>query len=639
MLAPINRMLENISVRAKLALGFGIVMVLTLLIATTGWLGIKSLSERSDRILDIAKLNDLARDMRNGHLYYSLNPDAERAAAVVKLLDSLDSHLAHSRSVFVSPVSIPYLETAITTVKTYRSHFSDFTQAVQARDATRSVFGGHADDAVAELKKLMEIATSPIGDQAQIDDLVKAQTVVQQARFQLRGYSYSLKAELQQPAKDAIDQAIAYIKTLGTLLPASEADGVQRLQQAMVDYRATVGLFSDAQTKADSAQVQLNGDIKNLLATTQELSQDQIDQRLDDVLSARNLLGGAVLAALLLGIIAAWVITRLIVGPLMETLRRAERVAGGNLTDDAVVSRRDELGMLQLSMQRMTLNLRELIGGLRDGVVQIASAAEELSAVTEQTRAGVNSQKLETDQVATAMNEMAATVQEVARNAEQASSAAVNATHEAREGDQVLAQAMAQIEKLAGEVNNSTAAMNDLKQESDKIGSVLDVIKSVAQQTNLLALNAAIEAARAGEAGRGFAVVADEVRSLAQRTQTSTEEIEQLITGLQGGTDKVAISLESSRTLTDSSVELTRRAGNSLNGITQSVLAIESMNHQIATAAEQQSAVAEEINRSVINVRDISEQTSAASEETASSSIELARLGNHLQMLVGKFTL
>ncbi|WP_017128969.1 methyl-accepting chemotaxis protein, partial [Pseudomonas gingeri] len=128
-------------------------------------------------------------------------------------------------------------------------------------------------------------------------------------------------------------------------------------------------------------------------------------------------------------------------------------------------------------------------------------------------------------------------------------------------------------------------------------------------------------------------------RSLAQRTQTSTEEIEQLITGLQGGTDKVAISLESSRTLTDSSVELTRRAGNSLNGITQSVLAIESMNHQIATAAEQQSAVAEEINRSVINVRDISEQTSAASEETASSSIELARLGNHLQMLVGKFTL
>ena len=207
----------------------------------------------------------------------------------------------------------------------------------------------------------------------------------------------------------------------------------------------------------------------------------------------------------------------------------------------------------------MSVSLRELISGISDGVTQIASAAEELSAVTEQTSAGVNSQKVETDQVATAMHEMTATVQEVARNAEEASASRRRRRPQAREGDKVVGEAIAQIERLASEVVRSTEAMGVLQQESDKIGSVMDVIKSVAEQTNLLALNAAIEAARAGEAGRGFAVVADEVRSLAQRTQKSTEEIEELVAGLQNGTQQVATMMNNSRSLTDSSVELTRR--------------------------------------------------------------------------------
>ncbi|WP_372239697.1 methyl-accepting chemotaxis protein [Pseudomonas sp. 8Z] len=232
---------------------------------------------------------------------------------------------------------------------------------------------------------------------------------------------------------------------------------------------------------------------------------------------------------------------------------------------------------------------------------------------------------------------MAATVHEVAHNAEQASHAASDADAEARQGSAVVVEAVGQIESLAGEMVRSTEAMDLLQRESEKIGSVMDVIKAVADQTNLLALNAAIEAARAGEAGRGFAVVADEVRNLARRTQQSTEEIETLIGALQRGTQQVANVLQESRSLTEGSVGLARKAGEALVVINQKVSNIQSMNQQIAAAAEQQGAVAEEIGRSVVSVRDVAEQTAEASEETAASSVELARLGGHLQSLVNRF--
>ncbi|HWT69418.1 MAG TPA: methyl-accepting chemotaxis protein [Pseudomonas sp.] len=628
--------LGNVSVNRKLGVGFGLVLLLTLLITVTGWNGLSEVSHRGDKLGLISDINGMTKDLRIARLDYEMRRGEQGPGAVNDMLGKLDSSLQAARRLIEQPADIAMIDQQLAAVSQYRQAFAAMTQAGMNREDARGKLGATADNAVA---RVAEVEKSMLqGDSvAQFNSVIDLSKLIQQARFQVRGYTYSGKVEAEQPALDAIDNALKYLESLPSKLPEQHIANLQQATESLKAYRAAVSQYRDSQVASAQALKNMATQGQVLLDVSKVLTTSQTNKRDTDVAHAKNMLLLATVLALVFGLFSAWAITRQIVIPLNQTLKVAERIASGDLTHDLASKRRDELGQLQRAIQSMTQGLRELIGGISDGVTQIASAAEELSAVTEQTSAGVNSQKVETDQVATAMNEMTATVQEVARNAEEASEAAVAADQQAREGDRVVGEAIAQIERLAQEVGHSTEAMGELKRESDKIGSVLDVIKSVAQQTNLLALNAAIEAARAGEAGRGFAVVADEVRSLAQRTQKSTEEIEELIVGLQNGTEQVSTIMDNSRSLTDSSVELTRRAGGSLESITRTVSAIQAMNQQIAAAAEQQSAVAEEINRSVLNVRDVSDQTSAASEETAASSVELARLGTHLQMLVGKF--
>jgi methyl-accepting chemotaxis protein len=512
--------------------------------------------------------------------------------------------------------------------------------AYRTGNSARDTMGANAETANTLINAInTRVQQMPLSDQRfeQFQAITAAKEAFLLARYEVRGYTATTNAETEQKAVGQLDVAIASLKPLNVHFADTQQDALRQLETALINYRSALQAYKAANTDAVQARKEMTDQGAAIVTLSDQLYQIQLDRRDIESAQARTLQLISTLLALLVGIIAAVIITRQITGPLRDTLAVVERIASGDLSQDVKVTRRDELGVLQQGIARMGVTLRDLISGIRDGVTQIASAAEELSAVTEQTSAGVNSQKIETDQVATAMHEMTATVQEVARNAEEASQAAAAADGEAREGDKVVNEAIAQIERLATEVARSTEAMSVLQQESDKIGSVMDVIKAVAEQTNLLALNAAIEAARAGEAGRGFAVVADEVRGLAQRTQKSTEEIEGLVAGLQNGTQQVSAVMNNSRVLTDSSVALTRKAGESLESITRTASNIQSMNQQIAAAAEQQSAVAEEISRSIINVRDVSEQTAAASDETAKSSIELARLGGQLQQLVSHF--
>ena len=633
MLRRMTHLLGDTRVTLKLALGFSVVLALSLVIAVTGWQALAASLYRSQTLTLLAQLAVAGEEMRADRIVYRTLDDTNSLNKLSVSLEKIDTSLAALSDRLRASEAIAYLQEMTRISTTFKTTLKDVPTLVGNRETAREQLkqsSTRTGDVLAQLASDLPNQE----DEKALDAIESLRQAIEQAedRAQSPAWAADSLDAYTQAVSDA-ERNLELSEAAVARLPVDSA----ALKNTLLGIRTQLTRLKETQLTTENTQNQLEQQLDQLLRQSDLLSQDQTQRRDREAEQARTQTLGITAIALLFGALSAWVIAGQIVKPLRIALSAANRIAEGDLSQDTHTRRKDELGQLQNSMSQMTQNLRELIGNISSNARQIASAAEELSAVTQQTRTGVNNQREETEQVATAMNQMLATAQEVARHAEAASLAAGQAHQQTELGGQVVTDAVAQIEHLAHEMARSSQAMLGLQRESQKIGSVLDVIKSVSQQTNLLALNAAIEAARAGEAGRGFAVVADEVRSLAQRTQQSAEEIEELIGGLHGGTQQVADIMDHSRALTDNSVGLARNAGDALTEIARTVAVIQEMNPQIAAAAEEQSAVAEEINRSVLKVRDVSEQTAAASEQTAAASQELARLGTDLQQCVGRF--
>ncbi|HAD31479.1 MAG TPA: methyl-accepting chemotaxis protein [Methylophaga sp.] len=314
-----------------------------------------------------------------------------------------------------------------------------------------------------------------------------------------------------------------------------------------------------------------------------------------------------------------------------------QNIKKGDLTQKIAISGKSDFSWMAFELDSARKNVANLVHTLIGGVSQLNTATQNMTVISKETVTGVLKQQEETDQVATAMNEMTASVQEVARTATNAAEAARNADNEAKAGKQVVLETMQSIDTLASEVEKAAETLSELEADIGNIGAIVDVIRGITEQTNLLALNAAIEAARAGEHGRGFAVVADEVRTLAARTQSSTHEIEEMVERLQQGARAAVKVMNESRESAKTSVEKAASAGSALDTITAMISTMDEMSTQISNAANEQSSVAEDINRGIVNISQIADHTADGARATSEAVDTLSSLSSQLQDASGKF--
>ncbi|SET41318.1 MULTISPECIES: HAMP domain-containing methyl-accepting chemotaxis protein [Marinobacter] len=619
------RLLQNpsklkLSLGMKMASGFAVLILLTMLVGATGYVALAQFGDRAAIVADASAIEADLLQARQDEKNFLIRGEQSYVEEAIANTRQASDRAEALKDRLVVPEDHDRIDQIRQGVHAYEQQLQDLVQVRALRDerleelelAVRGVTGGFASE----------------------DSLYATNAAIQQMRRNEGNFLVENEQEAVERFRASGERAVRTIDS-----SFLDKNVKSALKDLLVRYIEVFNKVVEAENQTQSLQEQMVGTARDTLATAVELQETQQQKMEDERETASMVIIAVVLVIVILGALIAWILTRSITRPIHQAVALATRVADGDLQETVTSDRGDELGQLLSALGTMVTSLRELVRHINASATNIASSAEELSTVTAETSQGVTQQRDQTDQVATAMNEMVATVNDVARSAEDAFSAANTANEKAAAGESAVEETLSYVSELNTQVEQVAERLRGLQKDSENIGTVLDVIKSVAEQTNLLALNAAIEAARAGEQGRGFAVVADEVRSLAQRTQSSASEIETLISNLVNSTEDSVTTMERGTTLAGQTLDSARTTGETIREIAAAVGNISQYNSQIATAAEQQTSVAEDINQNVTQIRDVSDQSATAAEQISSSSNELARLGEDLSSQVARFRL
>ncbi len=668
---------SNLKFGYKLGAGFGIILLILISVSSTVFVNLKSIEKATDWVNHSHKVIRVAEElhtamivMQSGlrgyvisgqdaylEIYNKGKNDAKNKADEGKQLTSdnpeVQKHwdiIKNLEDEWINEIAVK--EIAIRQELNKGEQAQRFFAEVSSRTMGKELF----DTIRAKLKEINQNFTPGSTGEHYVTmltlDLVNMETG--QRGFLLTGKEESLEPYIAGQKTflthiDGLSQLITStsltpgqvesLKALTLRWEHEVADKEIEARREMNKYQYTINDIVDIMKsgKGKAIMNKILDEINLIIDMEDKLAEERIEAQHQSASDTSNLTLFGSLVALLLGIVIAGTVSKSVVSSITSTNNSMQQISAGDLTQQIKVETSDELGDLGDAVNRLSRRLRRNINEISQATESVSSASTELESISQNSKAGANKQREEIQMVATAVTELLATVQDASNNASNAADVANTTSEHSQLGSKTVSDSITAINNLAKEVETSVESIKRLKQDSENIGKVLDVIKGIADQTNLLALNAAIEAARAGEAGRGFAVVADEVRGLSQRTQESTSEIEGLISSLQNQAEETVLTMEKSQSLAINTVEKAHESDASLKAISDSVESIKTISEQIATATEQQTAVVEDINRSMLSINEVSEESYEGSQQITSACSDLAVLSTQLKSSVEFF--